>query len=446
MSKSFLILGLGSNIEPLANLRAALRLFKNSKIFELAEVSRIYESKAQVLNTSEKQPDFLNAAIKVRTKADDPNLWLLECQRIENLLGRSVQNERTKWQARTIDIDILFASNGSIVTDHLIVPHPLLLERPFALLPTLEIFPDFVSFSKLPDWALQKWKSPVPFQTQVSKKSFWTEFVSILNITPDSFSDGGKFLDGEAFLQQVHAQLLQGAETIEIGAESTRPRDPGHLIWNHNLMTSIPSSSDLKLEFERLSFALKLLSEINERFNISVDCRNPEVLADLVDHNRIDFINDVTGFRNPKLLKIARESSCRLISMHALSVPVVKGEWLDDSKDPIEILNRWICDQVQLFHEQGIDLNRVIFDPGIGFGKSAEQNWHILNNIDQLQTHGCRMLIGHSRKSFLQTITNVPAQERDAASAMVSGKLKRGFYDYLRVHEVSVHQSALMLS
>lgn len=462
MSREFLVLGLGSNLNALKNLRLALQELRCSKIFEVSEVSRIYESEAQTKDgnpsspsAGNQNPPYLNAAVKVFLKSSDPQEWLSECQKIEYKIGRKPESARGKWSDREIDLDILFSSNGKIATQNLKVPHPLLFERPFALLPMLELVPDFDDESMLPIWAKERWRSKLPFQTTPSKNFFWPEFVSVLNLTSDSFSDGGRFLNPAALSQQIELQLSQGASVFEIGAESTRPRTDINFLspkeFDLQLKTSVRSAPELALEFERLRSGLEVLSQIRKvkqsisPFKVSVDCRNPEVISKILESYQVDFINDVSGFRNPRMLEVAGSASCQLISMHSLSVPVRPAEIIDESVDPIEILNSWIQAQIVLFDQHHIAKDRLIFDPGIGFGKSAKQSFYLLENLDRLKTSGNPILVGHSRKSFLQLITDRKSPDRDTESALMTARLKRGFYQFLRVHDVASHRPALAL-
>jgi 2-amino-4-hydroxy-6-hydroxymethyldihydropteridine diphosphokinase / dihydropteroate synthase len=230
--------------------------------------------------------------------------------------------------------------------------------------------------------------------------------------------------------------LDAGAEILDIGAESTRPLNHNETSRTHNDET----------ELDKLSSALELLTDLKKKYpqmKISVDSRNPKILNFLVNRFEIAFINDVTGFRNPDMIEIAKRTDCKIIAMHSLSVPVVRDEIIDPAVDPIQILNSWWRMKYADLTSHGIASHRIIFDPGIGFGKSAAQNFYILNNLKAIDSLGCDVLVGHSRKSFLQTITEKSARDRDTETALVSNSLNKSSYQYLRLHDVASTKSAL---
>ena len=251
--------------------------------------------------------------------------------------------------------------------------------------------------------------------------------MGILNITPDSFSDGGLYLDPEEALGHARMLIKSGAGILDLGAESTRPdgQRTGHSV-----------------EWDRLEPVLQGLRDMqnDKSFRISLDSRNPETVRKALDIG-IDLINDVTGFSDPKMLEIAQGTDIPLVFMHSLSVPVVKGESIPKSSDPIQFLQNWTSEKLERFSQNGISQKRLIFDPGIGFGKTHEQNWQILGRSNELHRLDIPLLIGHSRKSFYELVTDKPSEERDPETLEVSDMLATNRIEILRVHDVKIHDS-----
>jgi len=125
--------------------------------------------------------------------------------------------------------------------------------------------------------------------------------------------------------------------------------------------------------------------------------------------------------------------------MHSLSIPVVKGESLPRDRNPVEFLIAWAHERLAEFDRRGIARDRLIFDPGIGFGKSSGQSWQILEHVDRFHDLGLPLLLGHSRKSFLEAVTDKPSVERDAETLSVSRSLITRGVEILRVHDVEGH-------
>jgi len=153
----------------------------------------------------------------------------------------------------------------------------------------------------------------------------------------------------------------------------------------------------------------------------------------------VDMLNDVTGFRHREMLEIAEGTDVPLVFMHSLSIPVVKGESIPSDRDPVEFLIAWAQERLAEFDRRGIARHRLIFDPGIGFGKTARQNWHILEHVERFHDLGIPLVVGHSRKSFLEAVTDKPSAERDAETLTVSQSLATEGVEIIRVHDVDGH-------
>lgn len=431
MPKTTVVVGLGSNKNSLQHLRQAVHELKQIAHFKIIKLSSIYESDAQMQNGSPKSWDlkYLNAAVLIEVTDFEPQVFLSELKNIEKKMGRK-NDER--WAPREIDLDILYAANIKIESDSLNIPHKSLSERPFALLPALEVcdhLKNDISIEK-PVWC-NEWSSQKPFNTQKSRDQFWPRFVGILNVTTDSFSDGNIYLSEESFKTKALSLIQAGATVLDIGAESTRPN---------------AQSISAELEHERLSQAIDWLSQINAKCEISIDCRNPDVLNKIINQYEVHFLNDVTGFENPQMLKILKSTKVPAVVMHSITIPPNQKQILNQTVNPNQQLLEWWKNKIQIFKENDIDIKRLIFDPGIGFGKTAEQSAYILNHLEELSVIKNDVYLGFSRKSFLQQYTHSEAKDRDLASAAQLLKTNLLYCQYLRTHDVESAKTVLRMS
>jgi 2-amino-4-hydroxy-6-hydroxymethyldihydropteridine diphosphokinase/dihydropteroate synthase len=424
MSKHSVVLGLGSNIDTVKNLRLALAEIKNLTNVTVIDVASIYESDALLPENapSNWNKKYLNSAVQIEVTHFEPFKLLQEIKAIESKLGRDVSD---RWAPRKIDIDILWAQDFTFESESLNIPHKQILNRPFALLPLLELRSDF-SFIE-PDWI---YKNPRPFHTEVSKTCVWPKMVGILNITEDSFSGDGVLVSP----LQALAQLLDdGADIIDVGAESTRPGALG---------------IDSQIEYQRLASTLdainKYKKDYGREFEISIDSRKPEVMKKIVSNYHLDYINDVEGFRQPQMRKLLKQTDAKAICMHSFSVPPVKGENIPEGEDLWNYLSHWWLTQKENFSSENISTDRMIFDPGIGFGKSPQQSVDMLNYLEGFFDIREEIYLGYSRKSFLSLLTDKPASERDPETAMVTEAINLAYAQYLRVHNVAQNKQALV--
>lgn len=422
------VIGLGSNVGDRASLLArATELLSNRGIVRALRRSSLLETPALLPPNSpaDWNTPFLNMAIAGDTSLE-PHELLRELKKIERELGR---RERGRWAPREIDLDIL--AYGDRVIDQITaenqplrVPHPGLLERAFALVPLAELAPN--------------WRYPVTgaFQNtradELARRFFDPEpkLMGIVNITPDSFSDGGKFDHPSAALSQAEALIAAGAQVIDLGAESTRPG-------------ATPLDSDT--EWRRLEPVLKAAQKLRERCLISVDTRHPETARRAIETG-IDWINDVSGLENLGLCEMIATAHCDVVVMHSLSVPADRGRVIDSNVDVVGELIRWSEAKLRMLERHGIERSRVILDPGIGFGKTPAQSLELLRSAEKLRASGARLLIGHSRKSFFSMFTGQAFCDRDIETLAASVELARAGVDYLRVHHVEWHARALRVS
>jgi len=240
----------------------------------------------------------------------------------------------------------------------------------------------------------------------------------ILNITPDSFSDGGKYFSLEAALKHAQDLINWGADVIDIGAESTRP---GARVL------------ELEEEWNRLKSILPLIKEIKKDVLISLDTTKGDIIKRAI--NYIDIINDVSGFSDPIMLDIVKTSNLPAVLMHNLGVPA------DPSKTVPERLN--IMDEIFRWFEKKLETlntSNIILDPGIGFGKKPLQSLEILKNISELHKFNLPLLVGHSRKSYMRLLE---IDDKDAATALISVHLAQNQVQHIRVHNVALNKQFL---
>lgn len=243
--------------------------------------------------------------------------------------------------------------------------------------------------------------------------------MGILNVTPDSFSDGGRFFSLEAALSHAEQMIAEGVDIIDIGAESTRPGSP-------------PLS--LEDELKRIMPVLYALRDCGKP--LSVDTYKPEVMREAL-HAGADMINDITAFRAPGALTAVKDSECALCIMHMQKDPQSM------QRDPhyenvVREVTAFLREQVTQAEEQGIARKRLCIDPGFGFGKTLTHNLALLSQLGTMQRElGLPVLAGLSRKSMLGAITGRPVEARLAASlggALVA--VAQGAR-ILRVHDVA---------
>lgn len=245
-----------------------------------------------------------------------------------------------------------------------------------------------------------------------------TKLVGILNVTPDSFSDGGQFLDTQKAMEHVFQLVEDGADVIDIGAESTKPN-------------SVPVSSEEQIA--RLTPILKNIRELS--VPISVDTRS-SIVAEFALDNGVDIINDVSGGSyDKKMFDVISRYNAKIILQHSTS----KTEDKTYYEDVVEEVYIDLLKKMNLANEKGI--SNIILDVGIGFGKIKEDNFKLLNRIQEFHSLQVPLMVGVSRKSFLG-IKEKDNSLKDALTLAVSYPLISKV-DYLRVHNVKLHKQLL---
>ena len=237
-----------------------------------------------------------------------------------------------------------------------------------------------------------------------------TLVMGILNVTPDSFSDGGIFADPERAVDRGLEMEEQGADIIDVGGESTRP--------GHEPIDAGEELSRLLPVLERLASSLKA--------PISVDTYKARV-AEAALEAGVDIINDVSGLADPDMARVVARHGVPLIIMH--NQP-------EDSPDIMQGIIRSLKEKKQQAVEAGVEPGRIILDPGIGFHKDREQNLEVLNRLDALKCLGQPILLGTSRKSVIGKTLDLPVEERlEGTAATVAVGVLRGAH-IVRVHDV----------
>jgi dihydropteroate synthase len=268
----------------------------------------------------------------------------------------------------------------------------------------------------------------VRFKKKIMDLATRTHIMGVLNVTPDSFSDGGNFLKLDDALRQGMKMVQEGADMIDVGGESTRP-----------------GSDPLTLN-EELSRVIPVIESLSKRTDvpISIDTYKAEVARRALDAGA-QMINDISALRfDPEMKKIAREYEVPIVLMH------IKGTPKDMQQNPhyedvIAEINRYLEESISTARKVGIEKNKIIIDPGIGFGKRLEDNLNILKNLKKFSILGCPVFIGCSRKSFIGMILDLPVEERlEGSLAALAVAIMNGA-NIVRVHDVKESRRVVAL-
>ena len=257
-----------------------------------------------------------------------------------------------------------------------------------------------------------------------------TRIMGIINVTPDSFSDGGQFFGVENAVAQADVLVADGADLLDIGGESTRP-------------FALPVSEE-----EEIQRVVPAIRAIRQKYSLplSIDTTKAEVARQALLAGA-DMINDISALRHdPAMIDVVVASDVPVVIMHMQGTPQdmqvepryqdVVGEILDFFRERLD----WL-------RGRGVDCRRIILDPGIGFGKTLTHNLILLKNLSAFSVLGQPILLGHSRKRFLGEITGRQvAAERDLATAVVSALAVEQGVAIVRVHDVDASRQAIRIS
>ena len=457
------VIAFGSNLgDRLGNIENALRQFERHAI-RIEGTSPLYESKA-MYDTD--QGPFLNGVLMAQSRL--PPLKLLDAlQGIENELGRVRDPDKPKGP-RTLDLDILYCGHDVVHTPRLTLPHPGIEERPFVLQPLIEmrrhqkfrqyershIFradhkTDFsTAWMNLTHKTQSEVSQVIPLARDLSMRinntspKYDTKLMSVLNITPDSFSDGGELADSatseglQAIVDRAKAHITDGASVLDIGGQSTRPG-----------ATILSAEEELARVLPALR-AIKTIPEIQAgKISVSLDTFWSAVVSKCASEDLIDIINDISAGRHDKaMISTVAKTGKSVILMHS------RGS-IDQLHGPENTLRRTryipkLCSDL----EEALDLARshkipewrIMLDPGIGFSKATNVNYRLLvegtRRLDDAMEGKQFWVVGTSRKSFMaDAVDGKAAGERDwGTAAAVTGAVLGG------AHVVRVHNTKAM--
>jgi len=272
-----------------------------------------------------------------------------------------------------------------------------------------------------------KSQSPLPWGVR-------TYIMGVINVTPDSFSGDGLMRQSKvvnAALRQAEAFLQDGADILDIGGESSRP--------------GAKPVSEVE-ELDRIVPVIEAIMQAFPEAHISVDTYKPDVARKAIDAGA-QWVNDIWGFRaDPELADVVAENKIPVILMHNRLAPGYSelrarlgGRYVGSHyEDLISEIREELMNSVALAHKKGISDERIILDPGIGFGKTVAQNLELLDRLDEIKSLGFPLLVGPSRKSFIGYTLDLPPDERiEGTAAAVALSIARGA-DIIRVHDVAV--------
>ena len=250
--------------------------------------------------------------------------------------------------------------------------------------------------------------------------------MGILNVTPDSFSDGGRSFDLQAAIANALALVADGADILDVGGESSRP-GAGVVALDEELRRVLPV-------IESIAATLPYVP-------ISIDTAKPEVARRALAAGAW-IVNDIGGLRDLEMLRVVADSHAGVIVMHMAGTPQTMQ---DDPfyQDVVEEVRDYLIAQVDRAERAGIARDRVAVDPGIGFGKTHAHNLELLRNTARFATLGCALLVGTSRKGFLGKITGRPTEQRVAASVVSSLFAAVQGANVLRVHDLGPMSDAI---
>ena len=417
------LLSLGSNKgDRQANLIAGIKRLADAELV-VKGISPVVESPALLPQgaPSEWNRPYLNIVAKGVVVQQFDTFYQIS-KAIQEELG---PRGESKWAPRNLDIDILAWGSSTITLNHSTLPSRDVFLRPFVISPLIHLDPSI----RIPvDGGMKAFdisqKCELDFHIPL--------WMGIVNVTPDSFSDGGTNFDLDAIEKNVKRMIECGVNIVDVGAESTRPN-------------ARPLSHEE--EWDRLQEPLQVVKNLigNQilRPKLSIDTYHAET-AEKALAAGVDVINDVSGLETESMIRLAKESDAQFIAMHSVTVPVNPEANLPQSANPVEFIKDWIVRQQQRWETAGLNLDKIVVDPGIGFGKSSLQSLDLMRSIKELRQLGQRVLVGHSRKRFMRTFTKFPSADLDFETVGASLNLCEQGVDILRVHNVESHKRAYL--
>jgi dihydropteroate synthase len=255
-----------------------------------------------------------------------------------------------------------------------------------------------------------------------------TLLMGILNVTPDSFSDAGRFFDYHSAVQQAMDMIVSGADILDIGGESTRPYSE-----------PVP----VETEIERVVPVIEAIRRSSD-IPISIDTTKAEVARYALEAGA-DIINDVSSLRfDDRMVEVAAESGVPVILMHMQGTPKTMQQNPFYSSIFSEVI-AFLEERIQFGIKNGIDRRQIIVDPGIGFGKDVNHNLLLIRNIENLHCLGCPILLGASRKRFIGEVLDRGVEEREVGSAVAHSFGIAAGVHIIRAHNVEFHKQVLSI-
>jgi dihydropteroate synthase len=257
-----------------------------------------------------------------------------------------------------------------------------------------------------------------------------TILMGVVNVTPDSFSDGGRYVEPGAALKRARELAAEGADIIDVGGESSRPG-------------SLPVG--LEEELERTLPVVEAIARALPGQAVSIDTTKAHV-ARLALAAGAGVINDISALRfDPDMAEVAAASGARVVLMHLRGSPR-DMQVAPTYRDVVGEIYDFLAQRVEYALSRGIPRERLIIDPGLGFGKSVAHNLEIIRGLRRFRELGCPLLVGPSRKNFLGALTGAPLGERDPVTAACVALLVAAGADMVRVHNVRLAREAALLA
>jgi dihydropteroate synthase/2-amino-4-hydroxy-6-hydroxymethyldihydropteridine diphosphokinase len=420
-------LAMGTNLgHRAANLRAALVGIRPQ--VRIRRVSPVYQTEPWGFLD---QPYFYNQVVEAETDLTPQELLAL-LKKLESELGREATFRNGP---RLIDLDILFYDDQQLQVEGLSIPHPGIPSRAFVLVPLADLAPELIHPAtgiRVRDMLAQVDTSGIErVLHRLPAFGARTYIMGILNLTPDSFSGDGILQSAspvEAALEQARRFVAAGADVLDVGGESTRPG-----------AQQVSESEEMERVIPVIEALVKEVGCL-----ISVDTYKSGV-ADAALKAGAHWVNDVWGLRaDPHMGEVIARHQAPVVLMHNRIKPATAelqarlgGRYVGvEYNDLLEDIRRELMESVQLARQAGIPDDTIILDPGIGFGKTVEQNLELIDRMDEVCSLGFPVLLGPSRKSFIGYTLNLPPDQRleGTAAAVVVG-IQRGA-DIVRVHDV----------
>ncbi len=254
-------------------------------------------------------------------------------------------------------------------------------------------------------------------------------FMGVVNATPDSFSDGGRFLDVDAAVAQAQKLVADGADLVDLGGESTRPG-----------AAPVPEAEEIR----RVVPVIERLAARRFPVPISVDTSKPGVARAALEAGAA-MVNDVQGLRDPELAAVVAQAKVPVVLMHMRGTPA-DMQTRARYRDVVAEVMAELCEAVDRAAAAGIPAERTVLDPGLGFAKTADHNLTILKRLGELRQLGRPILVGPSLKSFIGKVTGATLEDRlPGTLAAITAAVLAGA-EFLRVHDVAAARQAARLA